>query len=99
MTWRAWGTWAGAVVAGSCAGLALRLALFGLGALLVRLLAEVVAAALALSPSVDPVYTRAALRSLADLHFQGLAVACPPGEWLQSNWPRLFVDSALVNRS
>ena len=36
MTWRAWGTWAGAVVAGSCAGLALRLALFGLGALLVH---------------------------------------------------------------
>src|SRR5437016_1588325 len=97
--WRPAALWVSAIVGGSCAGVALRLALFALGALLVRGVAELLAAGLALWPSVDPVYTRAALRSLADLHFQGIAVAGPPGDWLHVNLPSLFAEPSRAHWS
>src|SRR5512142_1862648 len=99
MKWRRGASVLGAVILGSCVGLALRLALFGLGALTVRLLADLCAACLSLSPSVDPVYTRAALRTLADLHLQGIAVAGPPGDWLHATLPALFADPSRAHWS
>jgi hypothetical protein len=39
-------------------------------------------------------YTHAALRNLADLHVQGVAIAGPLGDWLHGALPNLFVDSS-----
>src|SRR5262249_15116923 len=41
----------------------------------------------------DPVYTQAAIGSLANVHLQGLAVAGQPGDALHARWPDVFVDS------
>jgi hypothetical protein len=59
---------------GTLLGLALRLLLFLLGGLVVRALAGLAAQLIELVPSVDPVYTRAAVWSLSELRFQGLAI-------------------------
>jgi hypothetical protein len=93
------GWWLAAVIGGTVAGLLLRLALFCLGALAVRTIAEAATALFTLSPSLDPVYTRAALRSLADVHLQGMAVAGPPGAWLHSQLPALFAAPERVHWS
>src|SRR5918911_1577266 len=66
-----------ALLGGTIVGLGLRLALFLLAANLVRISGQLAAAVLPSSAALDPVYTRAALRSLTDLHIQGLAAAGP----------------------
>jgi hypothetical protein len=84
-----------ALVGGSLLGLALRLAAFVAAATVVHfvgVLSGVLPALPALSASLDPVYTHAALNSLADLHLQGLAVAGPAGDWLHASLPGVFVD-------
>lgn len=83
-----------AVVAGSLIGLGLRMALFAVGALALRALGERAASLLAgqAVANLDPVYTQAALRSLGDLHLQGLAVAGLPGAWLHQALPGVFAD-------
>ena len=90
---------AAGLVGGSLLGLGLRMALFVLGAALVR---GIGAASLAWPANVawlDPVYTRAAVRGLAELHLQALAVAGLPGEWLHRAWPGLFADPARAHWS
>src|SRR5918911_1656841 len=89
---------AAALAGGSLVGLGLRMAVFALGAVLLRRLGESGAALPENVSWLDPVYTHAALRSLADLHLQGLAVGGPPGEWLHSAWPTLFADPARAHR-
>jgi hypothetical protein len=81
-------------LAGSLLGVGLRLVLFGLGALLLRLAGEVGAALPTRLSSLDPVYTHAAVRSLADLHLEGLAIAGPLGDWLHAVLPSVFADSS-----
>ena len=80
---------------GSLAGLILRLALFGLAALVMPYVGARLAEAH--GPPLDPVYTRAAMDSLADLRVQGLAVAAPLGDWLHSVQPSLFADPSRVH--
>jgi hypothetical protein len=90
---------AAGLVGGSLLGLGLRMALFALGAALVRGIGAASDAWPARVAWLDPVYTHAALRSLADLHLQALAVAGPPGEWLHADWPGLFADPARAHWS
>jgi hypothetical protein len=82
----------GWLVGGSVLGLALRLLAFVAAVGVVRLVGVLSDVLPALSPSVDPVYTHAALHSLVDLHLQGLAVAGPIGDWLHTQLPGVFVD-------
>jgi hypothetical protein len=81
-----------ALAGGSLLGLGLRLALFAAGAALVRRIGEASGAVPDTFTWLDPVYTHAALRSLADLQLQGLAVGGPPGAWLHAAWPDLFAE-------
>src|SRR5919202_5540645 len=90
---------AAALAGGSLVGLGLRMALFAVGAVLLRRVGESGAALPENVSWLDPVYTHAALRSLADLHLQGLAVGGPPGEWLHSAWPAVFADPARAHLS
>jgi hypothetical protein len=87
-----WSRRAAALLGGSVLGLLLRLAAFVVAASLVQLVGVLSGVLPALSASVDPVYTHAALNSLADLHLQGLAVAAPVGDWLHATLPGVFVD-------
>jgi hypothetical protein len=66
-----------ALCAGSALGAALRLTLFVVGALGVRLAAAAVGPILLLAPWLDPVYTRSALHTLSDVRLDGFAVAGP----------------------
>ncbi len=86
--------WAAAFVVGSLAGLALRLASFGVGALLLKALGHVIGKVALAFPSVDPVYTRAAETSLTNLQIKGMAVIGAPGDVLHSWLPALFLPSA-----
>src|SRR5579859_802773 len=86
-----------ALLGGSAVGVAVRLALFALGCLTVRLLSVLSLAVVPTSGALDPVYTHALLRSLADIRLQGLAIAGPPGDWLHATWPNLFTESALAH--
>jgi hypothetical protein len=85
--------WVAAFLAGSLFGLGLRLVCFLAGALVVRGLGEFIAWLAPLVPSLDPVYTHAAGRSLADLQLQGAAVVGPLGDWLHSQLPSIFVPA------
>src|SRR5690348_14604333 len=91
--------WVAAVAGGSLLVLLLGMLLFWLAAVPLRLVGDFGAQASELIPSLDPVYTHAALRSLADLHLQGVAVAGPPGDWLHQILPDFFVDSARAHWS
>lgn len=71
-------------------GVALRLAFFYGATLSLGLLAWLAGQVLALWPSADPVYTRAALRTLADLRIEGLAVGGLPGAALAALAPGVF---------
>src|SRR5260370_23601799 len=82
--------WVAAFLAGSLFGLGLRLVCFLAGALVVRGFGEFIAWLAPLVPSLDPVYTHAAGRTLADLQLQGAAVVGPLGDWLPSQLPRIF---------
>jgi hypothetical protein len=82
--------WVAAATGGAVLGLALRLLTFVVAAHGVRLAGALCASLLTSSPEFDPVYTQAALRGLADLHLQGLAVAGAPGEWLHAQLPGVF---------
>ena len=84
---------------GCLLGLGLRMALFALAAVLLRRVGESGAALPENATWLDPVYTHAALRSLADLHLQDLAVAGPPGDWLHAAWPGAFAESARAHWS
>ncbi|HEX8968442.1 MAG TPA: hypothetical protein VF937_11200, partial [Chloroflexota bacterium] len=86
--------WLAALLGGSVLGLGARLASFIGAALLVRGIGVLIARLVPLLPSLDPVYTHAAGRSLADLHLQGVAVASPLGDWLHTVFPSLFVPAA-----
>jgi hypothetical protein len=86
--------WLSAIICGGLLGLMLRLVLFVTAALVTRLAGELSLSVARLSPSLDPVYTHAALRSLTDLHLQGVAVAGSAGDWLHGVLPQLFVDPA-----
>ena len=86
--------WLIALTGGSAVGLALRLAFFFCGALASRTIGHLSSAIVPTSDAVDPVYTRALLRSLAEIQLQGLAIAGPPGDWLHATWPALFAESA-----
>lgn len=65
------------LLGGTVLGLGLRLLLFALGALLIRVVAILAARGVALVASADPVYTRAAVWSLSELRLQGLALGGP----------------------
>jgi hypothetical protein len=84
-----------ALLGGSASGLILLAALFAASALLVRTLADLAFVAIGgINPSLDPVYTRAALSSLTAAHVEGLAVAGPLGAWLHGLLPAVFADPA-----
>jgi hypothetical protein len=85
--------WLAAFLIGSLIGLLLRLLFFVAGAQLIRLVGEASLSVTSLAPWLDPVYSHAALRGLADLHLQGIAVAGPPGTWLHTHVPQLFADA------
>jgi len=84
--------WPAAVLLGSVLGLGLRLLLFWLAILTVRSVAELGGNLLPLLPAADPVYSHAAVRSLADVQLAGLAVGGPLGRELHALWPGLIVD-------
>jgi Glycosyl hydrolases family 2, TIM barrel domain len=86
--------WLAALIAGILCGLALTLVSFVTGAVLVTTLGNVSGWLLLLVPSLDPVYTHAAQRSLADLRLEGLAVIGPLGEALHAALPDVFVPAA-----
>ena len=87
-------TWISVLLTGSLLGMGLRLALSVFGVLLLQSFGNLAAGGVGLVPSADPVYTRAMLRSLADLHVQGLAIGGPPGAVLHALLPTLVVDPA-----
>ncbi|MBV9131069.1 MAG: hypothetical protein JO318_00120 [Chloroflexi bacterium] len=84
----------GAALAGGAIALVLLILFFGAAVLLLRAAAAVMGVVLELNSALDPVYTRAALRSLTDSQLQGLAVAGPPGVGLHTLWPDVFADAS-----
>jgi hypothetical protein len=87
-------TWPVALLLGSVLGLALRLVLFVVATVVVRVVAVALAALLPLAPTLDPVYSHAALNSLGDIQIQGLAIGGPPGRELHTLFPALILDPA-----
>src|SRR5260370_14989551 len=85
--------WVAAFLAGSLFGLGLRLTCFLAGALVVRGLGELIAWLAPLVPSLDPVYTHVAGRSLVDLQLPGAALVRPLGDWLHSPLPSLLLPA------
>ena len=83
----------GAILAGAVVGLGLRLVLFFAATLTLRAAAAAAVHLLGV-PWLDPVYTRAALRSVGDLRIQGLAVAGPLGSALHDLAPGLVLESS-----
>ena len=86
--------WVSVLLASSLLGMGLRLVLSVLGVFLLQGLGNLAAIGVSRVPSADPVYTRAMLRSVADLHVQGLAIGGPPGAALHALLPALVVDPA-----
>src|SRR5437879_13861956 len=86
--------WLAAFLGGSLIGLLLRIAAFVTAASGVQRLGQMSLWLTNLAPSLDPVYTHAALRSLIDLHVQGLAIAGTPGDWLHTALPQVFADAS-----
>lgn len=79
-------------VGGSALALALLALLFALSTLLLRAVAGLVTLVVDPGGTLDPVYTRAAVRSISDAHLQGLAVAGAIGSWLHQVLPAIFAD-------
>lgn len=86
--------WARGLLCGSVVGLGLRVACFFAGVHLLSVAGQVLGAMVPLFPVLDPVYTHAAARSLADLHIQGVAVVTPLGDWLNAWLPSVFLPAS-----
>jgi hypothetical protein len=86
--------WPVALALGSVLGLGLRLVLFLAATFVVRAVSDAAAQLAQLLPAADPVYSRAAVRSLGDIQIQGLAIGGPPGSALHALFPALIVDPA-----
>ncbi|MBI4491591.1 MAG: hypothetical protein HY690_02225 [Chloroflexi bacterium] len=86
--------WLGAILVGGALGLILRVLLFFLGTLALDVVAALVGAIVSLLPAIDPVYTRAALHSLAEVDVQGVAIAGPVGDALHALAPRVVLEPA-----
>jgi hypothetical protein len=87
-------TWPVALLLGATLGLGLRLLLFCAATFAVRAIADVGEGLLQLLPTADPVYSHVAMRSLGDVHIQGLAIGGPLGTHLHALFPSLIVDPA-----
>jgi hypothetical protein len=84
-----------ALVGGGLAGVLIRLLAFWTSIQVERLVAALLNFALGLEPLkplLDPVYTRAAVRLLADVRLDGLAVGGPLGSALHARLPWLVLD-------
>src|SRR5919204_5375976 len=84
-----------AVLGGGLAGVLIRLLAFWTSIQVERLLAAALDFTLGLEPLkplIDPVYTRAAVRLLADVRLDGLAVGGPFGAALHARLPWPFLD-------
>lgn len=90
--------WVLAALVGVALGTASGMVFLLLATLLLPALAGALGAIAALGgSSVDPIYTRAALGTLADVQVEGIAVAGPPGDALHALAPDVFVTSTRAN--
>src|SRR5262249_4227388 len=97
MVSRAPSTWLAALLLGSLVGLSLRLAGFGVGTLALQAFGRLFASLARRLPLLDPVYTRAAERSLLDVHVQGVALISPLGDRLHLWAPSVFAPASRVH--
>ena len=86
--------WLAAVLVGSVVGLSLQLAGFGVGTFVLHALGRLITRLAGRLPLLDPVYTRAAERSLLDVHIQGVALSSPLGDRLHQWLPALFAPAS-----
>lgn len=83
--------WIAAILAGCLLALSLRLTSFFAATLLLQAIGKAIARLASVLPAVDPVYTRAAERSVMDVRIQGLAVGTRLGDWLHASFPSVFL--------
>ena len=91
--------WVAAFIGGSLLGLSLRLVCFLTGALALEALAHVIRRLASLPSVLDPVYTRAAERSLGPVQIEGVAMIGPLGDALHQWLPTLFEPAARAHWS
>lgn len=85
--------WVLAALGGLALGTGLKMVLLFTAAQLLPFVAAILAAGATLFASTDPIYTRAALGTLADFRIEGIAVAGVAGDTLHALAPDLFVAS------